>query len=60
MKKILGFIFDALILLVAFIGSDIIVQKMQITSLVGEIVIFVAIALFLELIKFLIFRPFKK
>lgn len=60
MKKILGFIFDALILLVAFIVSDIIVQKMQITSSVGEIAIFVVIALCLELIKFLIFRPFKK
>ena len=58
MKKILYFIVDVLLIMIAFTVTDVIVLKYQIESFVIEFLIFVGISLILEAFKWIITRIF--
>ena len=60
MKKILGCIFDVLLISVAFGATDIIMAKLGSDEWWLDLLIFIGISLVLEGFKWLITRPFKK
>ena len=60
MKKVLGFIIDVLLIAVAFALTDIIMYKLGLEDVLLEFGIFLGISLVLELIHWIITRPFSK
>ena len=60
MKKVFGFIFDVLLIAVAFGATDIIMAKLGSDAWWLDLLIFLGLSLVLEGFKWLITRPFKK